>query len=190
MPEPAQLAGYLAALLTLAAYVPYVISVLRKKTRPSRSSWFIWAANSTIIALSYRQAGADFAFIMPIGLAFGAMIIALLSIKYGLGGWSRLDKCCLLGAALGLMAWGLSNDPMAALLINIGVNLAGTLPTVRKAYLLPETESRPAWFLFYLGTVVNLIAIREWSFSMAVYPVYMVLIIGLVTHLVLGRPPR
>jgi hypothetical protein len=187
MTDLAQLSGYTAGILTLAAYIPYVSSILKKKTRPSRSSWFIWMTVSTIIAVSYNRAGADFAFIMPVGYALGSAVIALLSIRYGADGWTWLDKCCLMGAGLGLVAWGLSDDPMAALLINVAINLAGTLPTIRKAYYYPETENNTAWVLFFAGTEVNLLAVQKWTFDMAVYPVYMVLIIGLVSGLVVWR---
>ena len=187
MTDTARLAGYAAGLLTLAAYLPYIVSVLKEETRPSRSSWFIWTANSAIIAASYREAGAAFAFLMPVGYAAGSAVIALLSLSYGHGGWSRLDKACLAGAGAGLAAWFLWNNPMAALLINIAINLAGTLPTIHKAWRRPETENKAAWVLFFLGTAVNLMAVREWVFAMAVYPVYMVLLIGLVCGLVI-RP--
>jgi hypothetical protein len=81
--------------------------------------------------------------------------------------------------------WVIFDSPMSALLINLLMNLLGTLPTIRKVFYQPETESRLAWTLFSLGNLLNPFAIEEWVFSMAVYPVSMVLIVGVVAALVL-----
>jgi ABC-type transport system involved in cytochrome c biogenesis permease subunit len=92
---------------------------------------------------------------------------------------------CLIGAGIGLAMWVMFDSPMSALLICLFMNFLGTLPTIRKVYYQPETENGLAWTLFSLGTLLNLFAIEEWSFSMAVYPVSMIFIVGTVTVLVL-----
>ena len=58
---------------------------------------------------------------------------------------------------------------------------------LRKVWYQPETESTLAWSLFSTGTIINLFAIDAWNFSMAVYPVSMVFIIGIVTIFVLWK---
>ena len=191
MPEIAPIAGKLAGIISLAAYAPYILSILRKETKPNRASWIIWAIVSTIIALSYREAGASYAFLAPVGYVIGSTIVFILSIRHGVGGWTPFDRKCLIGAAISLVLWWVFNSPMSALLINLFINLLGTLPTARKAWYQPETESKVAWSLFSLGSIVNLFAVEEWIFSMAVYPVSMIFLIGIVTVPVLWtRRPR
>ena len=185
MLDLAPIAGKLAGIISLTAYAPYIISTLRKETKPNRASWFIWLTVSLIIALSYRDAGASYAFLVPVGYTIGSTIIAILSLKYGVGGWTRFDRNCLFGAGISLVLWRIFNSPMTALLINLFINLLGTLPTIRKAYYQPETENKVTWSMFSLGTIVNLFAIEKWVFSMAVYPVSMVFIVGIVTVLTL-----
>jgi hypothetical protein len=181
MLEIALIARKLAGIISLAAYVPYILSILRKETKPNRASWIIWAIVSTIIALSYREAGASYAFLAPVGYAVGSTIVFILSIRYGVGGWTPFDRKCLIGAAISLVLWEIFDSPMSALLINLFINLLGTLPTARKALYQPETESKVAWSLFFLGSIVNLFAVENWTFSMAVYPVSMIFLIGIVT---------
>ncbi|MGW8304196.1 MAG: tetratricopeptide repeat protein [Desulfobacterales bacterium] len=191
MHEIASVAGKLAGIISLAAYVPYILSVLRKETKPNRASWIIWAVVSTIIALSYREAGASYAFLAPVGYVIGSTIVFILSIRHGVGGWTSFDRKCLIGAAISLVLWKFFDSPMSALLINLLINLLGTLPTARKAWYQPETESKVAWSLFSLGSIVNLFAVESWTFSMAVYPVSMIFLIGIVTVPVLWtKRPR
>ncbi len=181
MPDIASIAGKLAGIITLSAYAPYILSILQKETKPNRASWIIWAIVSTIIALSYREAGASYAFLAPVGYVIGSTIVFILSIRHGVGGWTPFDRKCLIGAAISLVVWRIFNSPMSALLINLFINLLGTLPTARKAWYQPETESKVFWSLVSLGSIVNLFAIEEWIFSMAVYPVSMIFLIGIVT---------
>ena len=181
MPDIASIAGKLAGIISLSAYIPYILSILRKETKPNRASWIIWAIVSTIIALSYREAGASYAFLAPLGYVVGSTIVFILSIKYGVGGWTPFDRKCLIGTAISLVVWQIFDSPMSALLINLFINLLGTLPTARKAWYQPETEDKVFWILVLLGTFVNLFAVEKWIFSMAVYPVSMVFLIGIVT---------
>ena len=181
MHEIASIAGKLAGIISLSAYAPYILSILRKKTKPNRASWIIWAIVSTIIALSYREAGASYAFLAPVGYVVGSTIVFILSIRHGVGGWTPFDRKCLIGAAISLVLWWAFNSPMSALLINLFINLLGTLPTLRKVWYQPGTESKVAWCLFSLGSIVNLFAVENWTFAMAVYPVSMIFLIGIVT---------
>ena len=191
MYEIASVAGKLAGIISLAAYAPYIMSILRKETKPNRASWIIWAVVSTIIALSYREAGASYAFLAPVGYVIGSTIVFILSIRHGVGGWTPFDRKCLIGAAISLVLWKIFDSPMSALLINLLINLLGTLPTARKAWYQPETESKVAWSLFSLGSIVNLFAVENWTLSMAVYPVSMIFLIGIVTVPVLWtKRPR
>jgi tetratricopeptide (TPR) repeat protein len=141
--------------------------------------------------LSYREAGASYAFLAPVGYVVGSTIVFILSIKYGVGGWTPFDRKCLIGAATSLVLWKIFDSPMSALLINLLINLLGTLPTARKAWYQPQTESKVAWSLFFLGSIVNLFAVENWTLSMAVYPVSMIFLIGIVTVPVLWtKRPR
>ena len=83
------------------------------------------------------------------------------------------------------MLWQILNSPMTALLINLAINLIGSIPTIRKAYYQPETESKPAWILFFIGSFFNLFAVDRWVFSMVVYPVAIFIYVVIVTFLVL-----
>jgi hypothetical protein len=179
--------GMIAGLIILAAYIPYIQGILAGKTRPNRASWFIWAVLGIIIAASYRLSGGIDSGWVPIGNVAGTIVIALLSIKHGQGGFTRLDLGCLLGAAAGLIAWSITNIPATALLIASAVDLLGYLPTIRKAYYEPWSEDRRAWTIFLFGYAINIFAISEWSLAIASYPVYQLALCALMVWLLVFR---
>lgn len=189
MPDITAVAGKVAGVISLVAFIPYVIATLRGKTRPNRASWWIWTVVGFMLGASYYSAGADHTIWVPVSYIIGPFVIAILSLKYGEGGWTRFDRACLLGAGASALMWWLFSSPLVALCINIVIDVMGALPTIRKTYREPESEDRMAWTLFSVGNTVNLLAIEEWTFAIAVYPVYMFLTAGLITVLVL-RPRK
>ena len=179
--------GLLAGLLSLAAFVPYIIAIVKGATKPNRATWWIWTINGLILLASYYASGAESTVWVAVGYFVGSLLTAVLALRYGEGGWSPFDRSCLLGAALGLLFWWMFNSSIVALVTTLFVDFAGALPTIRKAYRAPETEDRVAWGLFISGNTVNLLAVEAWSFAIAVYPVYMFLASGTIAVLVL-RP--
>lgn len=173
-------AGRMAGLLSFAAFVPYIISTLRGRTKPNRATWWIWTVVGFLLAVSYYSSGARHTIWVPVSYVLGPFITAVLSLKFGVGGWSFFDRGCLLGAGIGALAWWMFRTPLLALLINLFIDFLGALPTIRKAYSEPQGEDPAAWTLFFLGNTLNVFAVERWRFSIAVYPIYMFVLSGLI----------
>ena len=187
MPPFTVLAGWITGALSLAAFVPYIVAILRGETRPNRATWWIWTTTGLVLGASYYFSGADTTIWVPVSYVIGPLVTAVLAIRYGEGGWTPLDRGCLLGAGTGLLLWWIFDSPIVALITTLGVDFSGALPTIRKAYLAPHTEDRLAWALFIAGNTFNLLAVDRWEFAIAIYPVYMFLASGTISALVL-RP--
>ena len=181
-------AGMVAGILTLLSFIPYIISILRKKTRPNRASWFIWTVVGFMCGASYYSAGASHTICVPVSYMIGPFFTAILSLKYGEGGWTRFDRGCLLVAGASLGLWWVFNSPLVALVINLIIDFMGALPTIRKSYYEPEKEDKTAWAMGFMGNTANLFAVERWSFAIAVYPVYMFIGCGIITALIFFRP--
>jgi len=179
--------GIIAALVILAAYIPYIRSTLQGKNKPNRASWFIWAALGITIAASYRLSGGIDSGWVPIAGMVGIFIIAMLSVRYGQGGHTIFDVACLIGAGIGLIAWWLTNEPAAALVISTFVDMIGSLPTIRKGYYEPESEDKLTWIMFLAGYTLNLFAITDWNFVIAFYPLEVVILSAAMVWLLVFR---
>ncbi|MFH1162223.1 MAG: hypothetical protein V1696_03040 [Candidatus Jorgensenbacteria bacterium] len=188
--ETTLIAGGIAALFSFLAYVPFLIAIFRKKVKPNRATWFIWSLVSYVIAVSYYQAGARDTALVPAVYGICSSVIFLLSIKYGVGGWTRFDRKCVIVSLAGIVLWILSSTPIVALFLNMGVDLTGGIPTIRKIFEDPSSEDRLTWIFFWLGSVANVAAIDQWIFIIAAYPVVMMLFISFVTALIVFLPRK
>lgn len=179
--------GWIAGALTFFGYVPYFVSTIRGKTKPNRVTWWVLVVVGSMLVGSYYSLGAEETIWVPIGYVIGPLIIAILSVWFGEGGWSKFDLICLGGAITAGLVWWLLNEPLFALIINLTMDWLGLMPTVRKSYHRPHTEQRLAWMCWFIGTFINLFAIDKWTIEIAFYPLYMAIGNGIITFLVFYR---
>lgn len=183
-----EVVGQIAGIVSLVAFVPYILAIFRGETRPNRATWWIWTVVGLMLASSYVfSSGASHTIWVPVSYVIGPLVIAILSIRYGEGGWTYFDRMCLFGAGVSLVLWWIFNSPFVALLINLFIDIMGALPTVHKVYYDPNSEDRTAWSLFFIGNTLNVFATEAWMFEILIYPVYMFLGSGVIAMLIFFR---
>jgi len=185
------LAGWVAGILSMAGFIPYILAIMREETTPNRATWLIWSAVGVILALSYYAGGASQTIWVAVSYAAGPLIIFILSIRRGEGGWTGLDRACIVTAGAGAFFWLVSGSALIGLCMGLLADVMGASPTILKAYRRPEGEDRTSWTLWLAASIINLAAIEDWgSFSIIIYPVYMFLCTGVIAALLWLRPSR
>lgn len=166
--------GLAAGIISFIAYFPYVYSVFKNQTKPSRSSWWIWSFVGFLILLSYYQVGARNTIWIPFVFFICPLVIAILSIWFGEGEkLNKLDKICIFGVFISLIPWIIFKSPQITLSLNIFIDFIGFIPTFRKTYEHPGSENSFTWILFFIGSILNIIAIESYAFYIMSYPLYM-----------------
>lgn len=183
-----QLIGSIAGIIAFASVIPYIASILRGHTKPSRSAYAIWIVIETLTAASYIAAGARSTMWVSIVIALSAIIVFCLSLKYGMGGTSKLDLWCLGLAAIAIVLWLTTKDPLLTLCTGIIAGKLGYIPVIKKSYLQPETENNLSWIMIASASFLNICALTSLKFEIAIVPItsFVVQII-VVTLLVLPR---
>lgn len=179
-----EMIGIIAGILALAGYIPYIIGILRGKTRPNKASWIIWTVVGALLAFSYMAEGDQNAIWLPLGYFLGPLIVAIMSLRYGYSEWSRLDKICLVAAIISIVPWLLSSDATITLLINVLIDSLGAVPTIVKTYHEPETEDFTAWVVFFIANTLQLFAISTLNLTI-LYPIYLFILAGSIVALIL-----
>src|SRR5262245_15629489 len=118
-----QIIGITAGVISFSAYIFYIIDILKGNTRPSRTTWFILSFISIVILASYDASGAEDTIWVAVSNATASIIIALLSIKRGVGGTTKLDIFCFSGSIFSLLLWWYFDSPTIALLANLVIDL-------------------------------------------------------------------
>ena len=170
-----QLFGLLSGLLYFFSYFPYIKDTLRGKTKPERASWFIWATLGSIAFFSQLAKGAtDSLWLSGLG-TLCAIIIFILSIRYGVGGFTKRDIIALIISGIGLLLWSITKEPAVALFLVIVVDGVGSYVTIIKSYNDPESETLITWIFDGTAGLLSMLAVGNFDLILLSYPIYICL---------------
>ncbi|MFA4873050.1 MAG: hypothetical protein WC659_03890 [Patescibacteria group bacterium] len=183
------LAGALAA-FAIARYIWAIFQTMRlpsgQRVTPNRVTWGVISVIGWTFLANNVAMGATYTLWLPMVYAMGPTIVALISIRHGVGGRDKNDIVAGTIAVLSLILWwwlGLS----AGFAANLMADIAAIYPTIRKAYRQPGTEDRTAWVCTTIGCVINLMAVpAPWS-GVGAYAAYQVVANGTIAVLALRR---
>ena len=165
--------GILSGVVIFFGGPPYLFDILKGKTKPQRTTWFIWTILGVISFTSQLKLGAHWSLVY-VGLnAAGNLAVFLLSLKYGVGGWRKLDILALCIATLGVFLALTVGSPLIALFGSILADFSGTSLTLYKTYLKPSTETTITWFFMGTSALCATLSVGKLDFSLLLYPVYL-----------------
>jgi hypothetical protein len=135
------------------------------------------------MASSYYGVGARDAMWVPVVHVIAPAVIALMSIRYGVGGWGYLDRFCLLMAFCSSIPL-LYQLPGFTLLCTIAVDVFGLLPTLYKTYKHTEQEDAAAWIFSFCANLLNVFAVGSLTLMHLSLPLYMFFATGTMVYLI------
>ncbi len=173
----------------LAAYslVPYIVDIVKKRTKPNIVSWFTWTVLSSIATAAAFVAHEPKTAGLALAYAVMTVLVVALSLKYGKAKFTLFDGFCQLGAVAGLVLWLIFNSPTIALVAVVVIDFIGVLPTLRHSWADPAEET---WQSFAIGTIAEiliLISLTSFNINSLLYPAYLVLADGGVAFVVIYR---
>ncbi len=174
------LLGIAALVLNLIGYFPYIRDILRKIVKPHAVTWFIWTILTAIAAVNQVLNGGGYSSLFFISTTILVTITFLLSLRYGFGKMSTIDKLCLILAILLLIYWLTIRETHISTLLAVIIDGIGALPTLIKTYHHPETETYPQWVLAGLGGLLTVLAVPRLDWVLLIYPAYVFLMNGAI----------
>ncbi|HYN35161.1 MAG TPA: hypothetical protein VES40_21230 [Ilumatobacteraceae bacterium] len=164
----------LAGAMSAGCVIPYIRDIFRGTTRPHRVSWFAFALLSSLAAAVQFRDGLAAGAMLTAGAAIGFTTVFLLSLEYGTGGATIGQRLQLVATTAAAIAWLLTQDAELALVLIIVIEVLAIVPTVRKAYNAPTSETTSTWIIDGLSGVIA--ALTAVQFTEAIYPIHHVLV--------------
>jgi len=166
-----ELLSAVAILLTFIAFFPYIRSIIKGTIKPHVFSWVIWGTTTFVVFLAQlKDSGGAGAW--PIGVSGSiAIFIALLAyMKRADVIITKTDWLFFVSAMSSLPFWYFTSDPLWAVVILTTVDVLGFGPTVRKAYMLPHSESLLLFALFTARNLIVIMALENYSITTVLFP--------------------
>lgn len=155
------------------------------KTKPSRTTWWIFFSLVVTVYLSAEASGARNTLWVARSEILGIAGIAILSLWYGKKEREKGEWVCILGSAVSLIILWVVKAPEVALVTSLVTDVFALWPTIQKSIKHPEEEDRFAWILTQCANALNVCAIGKWSFGEVIYPVWLFVLDGVLLYFLL-----
>jgi hypothetical protein len=182
--------GIIAIIIGVIGYIPYFRTIITGATKPHAFSWLVWGV-LTATAFGGQLVGRGQAGSWVTG--FTALIcfsIFTLSLVKGRRDFPLADWLCLIGCVIALGLWAITKDPFLAIILITLIDMLAFIPTFRKSYLNPYSETAFTYFMSALKFLVSLFALHVLSSVTVLYPASLVLTNGAFVILLIAQRKR
>jgi hypothetical protein len=183
-----ELFAAVAIVLTFVAFVPYVVSIRAGRTKPHAFSWMVWGLGTFVVFLAQlADRGGSGAW--PTGVS-GIITACIAVLAYKLRSdtsITKVDWIFLMIALAALPCWLLTSNPLIAVVLLTGMDLAGFVPTFRFAFLRPHEEHIGFYSLGAVRNAVAIAALEHYSWTTVLFPAAVGIACALFVAMVASR---
>lgn len=174
---------FLAAFLSLTGAYGYIRDTLRGITSPNRVTWSLWGVEGVLAFAVEIQQHVGLAAVTTLMLGLVPCVVVAVSFKNPRSVWQigKFDFFCGFVSIAGLVFWGFINEPTIALISFVAADQIAALPTLRKSWVAPQTESPLVFFMGVLNCGITLMTLRHLTTAGVLFPGCV-----LVTDLIIG----
>lgn len=163
--------GIIAVVITFVGYAPYVLDTIKGKTRPHIFSWFTWGFVTFIIfalqVLGHGGAGTY----TTLATAILCSGIFILGLRNGKKDITKFDTVTFVISLIATGIWIFAKQPVISTLLIVTINTLANLPTIRKSWKDPHSETLFTWEMGAVRNFLGLLALQSYSLLTWLYPV-------------------
>ena len=174
--------------LPLAAFYPYILSILKQQTKPHVFSWIIWGITTLIaFALQWTEGGGlgswptGFLGVLTLGIAWIAFI------KRGEISITKWDWFFFLSGIAVLPFWYLTSSPLLSMILLTTVDSLGFFPTIRKSYYCPYDENITMYVVIFFQNLISIGALERITMTTILFPAVTSVMIAILVTLILSQ---
>jgi len=161
--------GLVSSFVAIICFAPYLIDIFKKKTEPHMYSWLIWTILQVVGVMAQLKDGAGYgSWALAIG-AFFCFTIFLLSFKYGTKNISKFDIFCLIASLFAILIYINIKNPVWAIIVVATIDFVGFLPTFRKGFQEPFSETPSTFAMSAMANFLSLLALQNYSLTTVLY---------------------
>ena len=159
----------IATAIGVVAFFPYLRDTFSLKTKPHAYTWLIWAITQGTAVFGIWYGGGGWgALNLTIGTLF-VIVVFLFSIKYGTKNITKSDTAILVAALSAIIIWWRLDQPLISVIMVSVIDVIGYVPSFRKSYQEPWSETLISWILFSASNIFAILALEEYNLLTVTY---------------------
>lgn len=163
-----------ASLIAIVGNVPYLIDIFRKRVQPHPYTWLVWSIVSCVIFFGQLAKGAGIGALPTAASEIFTVIIFLFSLQYGFKRIRTVDTISLVIALAGIIPWLLTKDPTISVIIAVSIDLIAFVPTLRKTWGHPKTETPVLYSMNVLRHILMLLSLQAYNVATTLHSIAMI----------------
>jgi hypothetical protein len=180
----------IAAILAIVGNIPYIVDIFKGRVQPHAYTWFVWTLVTAIVFFGQVAKGAGIGALPTAASGFFTLLIFLLSLKNGFKHATKTDTVFLVLALAGIFPWLITNDPTASVVIAVAIDLTAFIPTLRKTWLKPSTESPLLYGSNVLRHILALLSMQTYNIATTLHSIAMLTTNTAMTILLVTAKPE
>lgn len=165
-----EILSIIAVLLTFVAYATYYRDILKGQTRPHIYSWSLWGLLTVLIVALQILGGAGPSTWVTASAGLLCVGVVILSLKNGKRYITKSDTVVALLSLLAIVFWLVIKQPVASIILVVIADLLAFIPTVRKSWNHPETETLSLYAITTVRFGLAFFAIENYTILAALWP--------------------
>ncbi len=166
-----ELISAIAVVMTFAAYIPYYRDILKGKTHPHIYSWSLWGLLTVLIVALQIKGGAGPSTFITAAAGLLCIGVIILGLKHGKRDITTSDTIVALLALVAITFWLVVDQPLIAIILAVTADLLAFIPTVRKSWNKPHSETLSMYVTNTIRFMMAVIALENFTLLAALWPV-------------------
>lgn len=187
MAEIKYIVGIFAVILTFVIYIPYIYDTIKGKTKPHIYSWFLWAFVTFILFALQVTGKAGAGSLVTLVTAILCLIVFILGLRNGEKQITTFDTVTFIIALIAVGIWIFAKQPVVSNILIVTINTLAVLPTLRKSWNKPHTETLFSWTMAAFRNAMGIIALENYSILTWLYPVSSLIVNVLFSSMLIVR---
>jgi len=179
--------GVVTVVLGLVAYAPYILDTIKGKTRPHIYTWSVSGLVTFVIFLLQITGGGGPGTWVTLTVSLLSLLIAALSFKQADWDITILDTVFLISALISLALWLVIEQPTISMILLVSVGVFGFVPTIRKTWNRPHTETLSTYVINSLRHGLSFSALANYTLLTALFPAAWTMINAAIAVLIVLR---
>jgi hypothetical protein len=184
---------YLGCAIALLGSASYVIDTARGRIQPNRVTYVMWSLAPLVTFTVQVREGIGIQTLWMLALALCPLSILVASFIGKGSAWSltAFDLVCGALSFAGFLLYLATSVATLAVTFSVAADGLAALPTIRKAFLRPETESAWPYLTTAASAVLTLLTLSSLSFVNSAFSFYLLTVCLIIFALVkfrLGKP--
>lgn len=153
----------IATVIGVIGFYPYLKDIFLLKTKPHLYTWLVWTITQGAAVSGIWYGGGGWgALNLTVGTIL-VVIVFLFSIKYGTKNITKSDTAVLIAALCAILVWWQLDEPLVSVMMVSIIDVVGYIPSFRKSYHEPWSETITTWIIFAVSNIFAIMALSEYN---------------------------